>query len=130
MLKKFNKNCKILPQGRNLRNFALRTRIACYAGPKEKFMKKLPWGIIAGICAMVVFFATVGTIAAFIILNSIAGQTHTEASLFGEWYQIVLFAVDILAALGLAGSFAMFVLRQKENLNKGGKAGGKSEEVV
>ncbi len=93
-------------------------------------MKKLPWGIIAGICAIIAFFAIAGTVAAFIILNSIAGQTHTEASLFGEWYQILLFAIDIIALLGLVGSVIMYVLRRKVNLDKGGQTFEKSEEVV
>lgn len=93
-------------------------------------MKKLPWGIIAGICAIIAFFAIAGTVAAFIILNSIAGQTHTEASLFDEWYQIVLFAVDIIASLGLAGSVVMYVLRRELNSEKGGQTVEKSEEVV
>lgn len=72
-------------------------------------MRKVPWGIIAGICAMVVFFATVGVIAAFIVLNSIAGQTNTTASMFDVWWQTALFIVDIIFAVGFIVSLAMYI---------------------
>ena len=74
-------------------------------------MRKAPWGIIAGICAMVVFFATVGVIAAFIVLNTIAGQTNTTASMFGEWWQTALFVVDILFAVGFVVSLVMYIMK-------------------
>lgn len=76
-------------------------------------MKKVPWGIIAGICAIVAFFAVVGTIAAFMVLNSIAGATHTSATLFDEWYQTVLFILSIISVLGLIASTVMWFLRKR-----------------
>ena len=77
---------------------------------KEEFMRKIPWGILAGICAIVVFFATIGTVAAFIVLNSIAGQTNTTATMFDEWWQTLLFVADIVFVLGFAGSLTMYIL--------------------
>ena len=82
-------------------------------------MKKLPWGIIAGICAIVVFFATVGVIAAFIILNSIASQTNNSATLFDAWYQTLAFIVDIIAVLGLVGSVVMYILKERQLKQEG-----------
>lgn len=76
-------------------------------------MKKLPWGIFAGICAMIAFFAITGTVAAYIILNGVAAQTSETVTLFDNWYQTVLFVLDILSILGFAGCMAMFVLKQK-----------------
>ena len=70
-------------------------------------MRKVPWGIIAGICGLVVFFSTVGIIAAYVVLNNIAVQTGMAATLFDEWYQVLLFLVDILFALGLIGSVVL-----------------------
>ncbi len=77
-------------------------------------MWKVPWGIIAGICAMVVFFATVGVIAAFVVLNSIAGQTNTSTTLFGEWYQTALFIGDVLFLLGLIASTVLWFVKRKK----------------
>ena len=77
-------------------------------------MKNLPWGIIAGICAMVVFFATVGTVAAFIVFNGIAGQTGDSIGLFDVWFIALLFFVSIFFALALIGSIVMYVIREKD----------------
>ena len=84
-------------------------------------MKKIPWGIIAGACAIVVFYATAGVIAAFIILNSIAAQTNNSATLFDAWYQTLAFVVDIVFAVGLIGSLVMYVLKEKQLKQEGEK---------
>lgn len=73
-------------------------------------MKKVPWGIIAGICAIIAFFAVVGTVAAFLVLDGIAGATNMSATLFDEWYQTILFVMSILSVLGLIASVVMWVL--------------------
>ena len=77
-------------------------------------MKKVPWGIVAGVCAIVVFFAVIGTIASYLILNGIASTTNETASIFGKWYQVLLFVVDIIFGLGLIGSGAMYFVTAKE----------------
>ncbi len=66
-----------------------------------------------GVCAMLVFFLTVGTIAVYMLLNGVAAQTNDTASFFGEWYQVLMFVFDIVFALGFAGSLTMFILREK-----------------
>ena len=76
-------------------------------------MKKLPCGIIMCVCAMLVYFLTVGTIAVYMLLNGVAAQTNDTASFFGEWYQVLMFVFDIVFALGFAGSLTMFILREK-----------------
>lgn len=87
-------------------------------------MKKLPWGIIAGICAIVVFFATAGTVAAFIILNAVAAQTSETVTLFQEWWQTVLFVVSIISAIGFIGSLTMCCIKANR-LKRGGKTNDK-----
>lgn len=86
---------------------------------KDEFIKKMPWGIIAGICAMSVFFLTAAMIILFFVLDGVAAQTNTTAGLFSEWYQTFIFVFDIIFALGLIGSVVMYVLRQKMR-NEGG----------
>ncbi|MCX4312784.1 MAG: hypothetical protein OSJ83_02825 [Clostridia bacterium] len=76
-------------------------------------MKKMPWGIITGICAMFVFFLTAGVVGVYILLDGIAAQTNTEAAFFGEWYQILMFVFDIVFVLGLVGSLTMYILKEK-----------------
>ncbi len=81
-------------------------------------MKKIPWGILAGICAMVVFFTTVGMVAAFIVLNSIAAQTNSSAAFFGEWYQILLFIADIVFFLGLIATTVLWFMKRKKGMEE------------
>lgn len=78
-------------------------------------MKKIPWGLAAGICAIAVFYLTASVIVAFVILNSVAAQTNTAATLFDTWWQTLVFVLDIAAVLGLVGSLAMFVLGKVRN---------------
>lgn len=83
-------------------------------------MKKLPWGIFMGVCAMFVFFLTAGLIAVYILLNGVAAQTNEVASFFGEWYQILMFLLDILFVFGFAGSLGMYILREREQTRQTG----------
>ena len=77
-------------------------------------MKKLPWGIFAGISAIVAFFSIIGTVASFIILDSIAAQTTRSATLFDEWYQTALFVLMIISVICLIGSVVMYVINAIE----------------
>lgn len=76
-------------------------------------MKKAPWGIIAGVCAIAVFYLTAGFIGSYYVLNGIAGQTQETASLFGEWFQVLMFVSDIVFVLAFGGALTMFVLKAK-----------------
>ena len=66
-------------------------------------MKKIRWGIIGGACAILVFYLTIAFVASWMILDRIAAQTSHSASPFGTWWQILIFVIDIAAALGVAG---------------------------
>ena len=81
-------------------------------------MKKLPWGIFMGVCAMLVFFLMAGLIALHILLNGIAAQTNETAAFFGQWYQVVMFVFDIVFVLGFGGSLTMYILKALGKLDK------------
>lgn len=76
------------------------------------FFKKMPWGIVAGICAIIVVFATVGVVALALVLGGIAAQTNQVAGMFDEWYQVLLFVVDIICGVLMIGSIVLFVLKK------------------
>lgn len=85
------------------------------SGKMESFIlrtKKGPFGIIAGACAMVVFFATVGLIVAYAVTSGIAKQTSDTVSFVQEWWQLLIFIVDIIAALIAVVSLVMYVLKK------------------
>lgn len=72
-------------------------------------MKKMPWGILGGVLAMLVFWLTLAIVAAFMILNQIAMQTHLTTTIFGTWWQTLLFVADAVAAAGLVFCLVMYV---------------------
>lgn len=72
-------------------------------------MKKIPWGIIAGVCLVFVIYLTAGIIVGWVILDRIEAETTGNASLFQEGWQIALFVADVVVAAVMAGSLAMFI---------------------
>ena len=76
-------------------------------------MKKVPWGIIMGICAMLVFFLTVGLIAVHLGINGIAEQTNESIAFLSVWYEVLMFVFDIVFALCFAGSLTMYVFKER-----------------
>lgn len=77
-------------------------------------MKKMPWGIFAGISAMCAFFLTVAFVAAYIVFGAIAQQTHSDFSMFQNWWQVLIFIADILSVLSLIGFVVLYIIREKE----------------
>lgn len=84
--------------------------------------KKFPWGIIAGACAIAVFYATAAIIILFMVGSGVKGQTNETASLFDEWYQTLLFVADLIFFLAMAASSVMSVLTKKGIFEKESKA--------
>lgn len=78
----------------------------------KSISKRIPWGILAGVSAVLLFYTIVGTVAAFFVLSAIAGATTEGAGLFGTWYQDLLFAADLVLGLLFIGSLIMFVLNK------------------
>ncbi len=72
-------------------------------------IKKIPFSILAGVCAMLAFFGIAGFIGANIYLNGVAAQTSETVSMFANWWQILLFVFDIIfvAALITTAVFAV-----------------------
>lgn len=85
-------------------------------------LRKLPWGIFAGVLGMIVFFSTIALVVTFIVDSGVAGQTSESVTLFEAGYRVVLFVVDVIAAVGFIGSLALWILRVTGKL-------GKDEEV-
>lgn len=87
-------------------------------------MKMKTINFLIGLTAILIFYDTIGIIAAGVILNAIANQTHNTATIFDTWWQIVLFVVEILLLAGLG-----FLIFYKIKLGKrAGKGGAKDEK--
>ncbi len=77
-------------------------------------IKKFPFAIVAGVCAMVAFYGILGFVGANILLNSIAAQTSDTVSMFGNWWQVLLFVVDIISVLGCIAMAVLAVIQKKK----------------
>lgn len=82
----------------------------------QTFLKKVPWGILAGAFAIATFYLTFGVIVAYLVVDSIAAATSTRATLFSEWWLGLLFIADVICAIAMVGSFVtrMFIKPNKE----------------
>lgn len=76
-------------------------------------MKKIPWGIIAGICGIFAFYLTAIVIVCFIVFSEVAATTGQVATLFDSWWQTLLFVLDVLFLLLFIGAMVFFVLKKK-----------------
>ena len=74
--------------------------------------KKVPFGIISGACGMIVFFSTLGLIVAYAVLSGIEGEMMRTVSFFENWWQVLLFVVDVIAAVAAIASLAMFIVKK------------------
>lgn len=81
-------------------------------------MKKKPYYLFAWLLAEAVFFLTIAIVVLFIVLNSIAGATSGSITLFTNWYQTLLFVIDVLCVVGIA-VFVFLSIRQNKKLKKG-----------
>ncbi len=81
-------------------------------------MKKVPFGFLTGLFAIFFFYLTIGVVALYIILNLVAQATGQSVSLFDNWYQTLLFVLDIFAFLGFATCLVFLVLRKKKGDEK------------
>ncbi len=73
-------------------------------------IKKVPWGTIAGLFGVLLFYTLTGTIVAGIVMNSITAIVEGAAGIFGTWWQTLLFVGDIIFGIVFIGSLVMFIL--------------------
>jgi uncharacterized integral membrane protein len=77
----------------------------------DKAVDKAPWGVIASGCAIYVFYALVGLIAAYIVFGKIAEQTNDTVGFLDSWWQVLLFVTVLIFGIVMIGALVMFVLR-------------------
>lgn len=80
----------------------------------RNFMKKTPWGILAGAFMIATFYLTIGIIISYFILGAIADATSINATIFDTWWQTLLFVADIICAICLVFSLAARIVIKPE----------------
>ena len=76
-------------------------------------MKKIPWGIFASVAAQLTLYCTIGVVAAYAILEKIANQTNDTTTIFGTWWQTLIFVAGVLFAACAVFCLIMYVKKKK-----------------
>ena len=92
-------------------------------------MRKVPWGILAGFCAILIFFATIGLIAGNILVSMIIKNTGVDDGVLGTWWIVLLIVVDVLAAIGF-GVCMFFYIRKTRMLKSVKREEGERHEEI
>lgn len=74
-------------------------------GIREK-LSKVPYSVLIGAAAIVVFYATLALVLTWAISDGIAAATGGSASIFDTWWQTLIFVADIVAGVVLVLSVA------------------------
>ncbi len=91
---------------------------------------KVPYGALAGVCGVLAFYLTAAVVASFQVLDRIEAETNNHASLFGNWWQTLLFVADILFACGMIAFIVLAVIGRKRSTARISAAVAQQKEVA
>lgn len=95
-----------------------------------KLFYRLPYGIICGACAMVVFFATAGLIVSYIVFAGIASQTSDTVAFLEYGWQTALLIADVLFAAIMIAALVAYILKKCGKLFAGAPLEGETNENI
>lgn len=78
-------------------------------------MKNFPWGIIAGIFAILWSFITIAIITVFVVSGIMIADVGGDDGLRESWWLIPLYVGEAVTLLGFAASI-IFYIRKKRRL--------------
>jgi hypothetical protein len=70
-------------------------------------MGKFPWGIIAGICAMIWSFTLVALVAIYVVSGMMFVEVSTDDGLRESWSMLPLFITQAVTGVGCALSLVL-----------------------
>ena len=79
-----------------------------------KKLGRIPFGILAGISGILLFYDTIGIVTLYIIFGRVSAQTAQTATIFDSWYQILMFIFDIIFLI-IFGIFLFFFIKNKKD---------------
>lgn len=93
-------------------------------------MKKMPWGIIAGACAMLFSFLTIGLVVIYVVSAMMYAEVGGDDGLTSSWWIIPLFIADGVAFIGCVASTVFYALNQRALILKEPDEEKKDENAV
>ena len=70
-------------------------------------MSRFPWGILAGIFAMIWSFAFIAVVAVFVISSMMYAQSGGDDGLRDSWWLVPLIVTEIVSAIGCGVSLIL-----------------------
>ena len=70
-------------------------------------MSKFPWGIIAGILAMIWSFTLIALVAIFVVSGMMYVEVSTDDGLRESWFMLPLFIAQAVTVVGTAISLVL-----------------------
>ena len=78
-------------------------------------MRSFPWGIVAGVCAMIWSLALIAIIAVFTVSSLMYAESGGDDGLRDSWWIVPLIITNIVSAIGCAGGLILRRLKENEN---------------
>ena len=75
-------------------------------------MSKFPWGIIAGVLAMIWSFTLIALIAIFVVSGMMYVEVSTDDGLRESWFMLPLFIAQAVTGIGAAVSLVLHRLSE------------------
>ena len=70
-------------------------------------MSKFPWGIIAGVLAMIWSFTLIGLVAIYVVSGMMFVEVSTDDGLRESWFMMPLFIAQAVTGIGTAVSLVL-----------------------
>ena len=77
-------------------------------------MRNFPWGIIAGVFAMIWSLALIAIVAVFVVSSLMYAESGGDDGLRDSWWIIPLVVTEIVSAIGCAGGLILHRLRDNQ----------------
>ena len=77
-------------------------------------VNKLPWGVFAGIIAMLWSFITIAIVAVFVVSGMMYAAVDSDDGLRESWWLILLYIGEVITILGFGVSFFFYIRKEKQ----------------
>lgn len=78
-------------------------------------MRRFPWGIIAGVFAMIWSLALLAIIAVFVVSSLMYAESGGDDGLRDSWWLVPLIVTNIASAISCAGCLILHRFRENGN---------------
>ena len=79
-------------------------------------VNKLPWGVFAGIIAMLWSFITIAIIAVFVVSSMMIAEVGADDGLSQSWWLILLYIGEAVTIIGFGVSLFFYIQKEKQRI--------------